>query len=140
MTIHLNLPLSKNPRPAAEPDSLDELPVISVYTDDDAVADGVKTEHAYQPAAGRRIDLGRMFVTGGAETLLDRTNHDRGALLGRHQSGDWGSLSAADRAANDRALRYGGRLLSTYTIGDEKVWIITEADRRATTLLLPSEY
>jgi hypothetical protein len=140
MTVHLHLPLSKNPLPAAEPDPRDELPVISVYSDDDAVVDGLKTEHAYTPIAARRFELGRVFVTAGAEALLDRTGQDTESLLRRHQSGDWGELGDDDRQANDDALRHGGRLFSSYRIRGEKVWVITEADRRSSTVLLPDEY
>jgi len=65
-------------------------------------------------------------------------------LLRRHVSGDWGELDSHDRAANNRALKTGGRIFSAYTVGegDEaiRVWIITEADRSATTALLPEEY
>lgn len=140
MTIHLTLPLSKNPLPVLEPDPLDELPVTSVYSDDDAVADGLKTEHAYTPIAARRFELGRVFVTTGAAALLDRTGQDQETLLRRHQSGDWGELGDEDRQANDDALRRGGRLFSSYRVQGEKVWVITEADRRSSTVLLPDEY
>jgi hypothetical protein len=142
MTIHLALPLSQNPPPTAEPESdpVDELPVISVYTDDDAIEDGIKTELPYTPVADRLFDLGRVLVTTGAEALLDRIGQDKETLLRRHQSGDWGELSNDDRRANDDALRHGGRLFSAYRIQAEKVWVITEADRRSTTVLLPDEY
>jgi hypothetical protein len=63
------------------------------------------------------------------------------SLLDRHVSGDWGDLGVADKLANDMALEYGTRLLSAYTLPTgARVWIITECDRSATTLLLPSEY
>jgi len=62
------------------------------------------------------------------------------AALGRHVRGDWGDVDAEDRAANDRALREGTRVLSSYRAGGVKFWVITEADRSATTVLLPSEY
>ncbi len=59
----------------------------------------------------------------------------------RHLSGDWGEVDAHDRRANDAALRHGMRLLSAYTLpGGKKVWIITEADRSLTCVLLPEEY
>lgn len=63
------------------------------------------------------------------------------AALWRHLSGDWGDVCDADKAANNRALRDGDRLLSVYHAPDGvKFWIITEADRSATTVLLPDEY
>jgi hypothetical protein len=70
----------------------------------------------------------------------------------RHASGDWGDVPAEDKASNDAAVKDGDRLLSAYRLegvrfapsspwpGDEKVWIITEADRSVTTVLFPSEY
>jgi len=60
--------------------------------------------------------------------------------LVRHARGDWGDLDAEDKAANEAELRTGGRLLSVYELGVERLYIITEHDRSATTLLLPSEY
>ena len=60
--------------------------------------------------------------------------------LARHLSGDWGEVNDEDKAANDDALRHGARLLSAYTQGGQKLWVITEWDRSVTTLLLPSEY
>jgi len=61
--------------------------------------------------------------------------------LARHLAGDWGDVSEHDRQANDQALNDGLRLLSVYhTAGGTKFWIITEADRSATTVLLPEEY
>ncbi len=63
-------------------------------------------------------------------------------LLGRHESGDWGDLSDEDVAENEFSLKEGFRLLSAYKLPDtgERIWIITEADRSITTLLLPEEY
>ena len=61
--------------------------------------------------------------------------------LGRHVEGDWGCLDQEDRATNDRALIFGGRLFSAYeSEGLPKIWIITEADRWCTTILFPDEY
>lgn len=61
--------------------------------------------------------------------------------LARHAAGDWGDLCGEDRAANDRAVAVGARILSAYhTPEGVKLWIITEADRSATTILLPEEY
>jgi hypothetical protein len=62
--------------------------------------------------------------------------------LARHASGDWGLVDASDKRANDdRALIEGTRLLSAYELANgTRIWIITEADRAATTVLLPAEY
>ena len=85
-----------------------------------------------------RFELGRVVATPGALDLLARWDLDD--LLRRHHRGDWGEMDAHDRRANERALRDGARLLSSYPVGDGKVWIITEADRSSTCVLLPSEY
>jgi hypothetical protein len=62
--------------------------------------------------------------------------------LCRHIVGDWGDLDAEDTQTNDEALNDGGRLLSSYThpVSKERLWIITEHDRSATTVMLPMEY
>lgn len=83
--------------------------------------------------------LGRLVMTRGvaAEIPLDEIL----IALGRHQRGDWGEVPPEDAAANDRALRKGGRLLSAYRTAHEvRFWIITEADRSSTCVLLPDEY
>lgn len=63
------------------------------------------------------------------------------AAYARHLSGDWGDVSEQDKRSNDWSVRHQARILSAYCYGeDEKFWIITEADRSATTFLLPSDY
>ena len=84
--------------------------------------------------------LGRTVATPGALELLESLSIAPVDLLKRHQQGDWGQLCDEDKEANDQALIDGDRILSAYEIGGEKVWIITEWDRSATTILLPSEY
>ena len=85
--------------------------------------------------------LGRLCATNGAIRTLTSAAADPIELMARHLAGDWGDLNAADRAANDRALQSGERIISAYRLGnDQKIWIITEADRSATTILLPAEY
>ena len=61
-------------------------------------------------------------------------------LLARHLAGDFGDLPSEDRAENKRAIRDGNRILSAYQLGSARVWIITESDRSATTVLFPEEY
>ena len=87
------------------------------------------------------FDLGQIVFTPGVMDLLSNpgTPDFRGLLL-RHVSGDWGDLSAEDKAENDLSVKEGFRILSAYETKAGKVWIITECDRSATTLLLPSEY
>ncbi|MCR5892202.1 MULTISPECIES: hypothetical protein [Burkholderia] len=86
--------------------------------------------------------LGRVLVTPGAIDLLDRTGTNADDLLRRHLRGDWGVVCSADARANNLAVVSGTRILSAYELGArrEKLWVLTEADRRATTLLLPCEY
>lgn len=80
-------------------------------------------------------------MTPGAEEAFHRTGESVMSYLIRHCRGDWGDVGVEDAAANDRAAAAGGRLLSAYTLADGmKIWIITEADRSATTILLPEEY
>lgn len=96
------------------------------------------------------IDLGRLYMTRGVarwleyiETVVGPSSHRRSVVsesIGRHRHGDWGEVDLHDRAANDRAAANGDeRILSAYTIDGRKVWIITEADRSATTVLFPEE-
>lgn len=87
------------------------------------------------------FDLGRMVATPGALAALEKTGHNAMEFLARHVSGDWGDLSVEDRAENSRSLQQGFRLLSSYrTAAGDTLWVITEADRSSTTLLLPEEY
>jgi hypothetical protein len=88
-----------------------------------------------------RFPLGRLLMTPGVQEALHRTGQSPIALLLRHSQGDWGEVAEEDRAANERALRDGSRLLSSYRLADDTtIWIVTEADRSATVLLLPEEY
>ncbi len=90
-----------------------------------------------------RFELGETVATSGAVDLLSRGGDWRanGALyLWRHASGDWGDVPPADARENQRSLKHGLRVLSSYEHEGERLWIITEADRSSTCLLLPSEY
>lgn len=85
--------------------------------------------------------LGQVLITQGARALLEELRQHPFALLMRHARGDWGDLCEEDQRANASALLYGSRLLSAYDLApQQRLWIITEADRRSTTLLLPEEY
>jgi hypothetical protein len=87
------------------------------------------------------ILLGRLFITPGARAALQRAGTDPVTLLVRHGRGDWGEVCEEDRRLNDRAVVEGGRILSVYsTPQQETVWVITEADRSVTSILLGSEY
>lgn len=94
---------------------------------------------ADQPAP--RFRLGRILATPGAIEALEEAGHVPAEFLDRHVRGDWGHVDDEDQQANEDALRDGLRLLSSYrTRQGVALWVITEADRSATTLLLPSEY
>ena len=85
--------------------------------------------------------LGRTVATPGALAAMEKCDVDAWTLLARHQRGDWGDLSPEDRLENDLSVRKGFRVLSSYPIGsDVRIWVVTEADRSVTTLLLPEEY
>ena len=84
--------------------------------------------------------LGRVLATPGALEALRAAGEDPLHLLSRHAAGDWGELDAHDRHENGLALKHGRRLLSSYPIGEQRVWVITEADRSCTTILLPEDY
>ena len=61
-------------------------------------------------------------------------------LLSRHQTGDWGDMRPEDQGLNDQALRTGDRIFSVYGPDNDRLWVITEADRSATTILRPEDY
>jgi len=86
--------------------------------------------------------LGQVVATPSAIDLLRSLALNPLLFLGRHAYGDWGQIDDHDREANRQALKYGNRLLSSYQLNrnNDRLWIITEADRSATTLLLPQEY
>lgn len=88
-----------------------------------------------------RFALGSVVATPGALAALERCGADALTLLSRHQSGDWGEVSAEDGRENEFSVENQFRILSSYRVGaDTRIWIITEADRSVTTLLLPDEY
>jgi len=85
--------------------------------------------------------LGRIVATPGALRALERANQSPAVFLARHAAGDWGELDPEDIRENEYSVAHGFRLLSAYTTAaGERLWIITEADRSSTTLLLPEEY
>jgi hypothetical protein len=86
------------------------------------------------------LSLGRVVATPGALRLLEVAGDHPFELLARHAAGDWGDLCAFDRRQNEIALSDGYRVLSSYKVPARRVWIITEADRSITTILLPEEY
>lgn len=94
-----------------------------------------------RPATSVLFPIGELIATPGALSLLERHCINPLSLLGRHVQGDWESVPDEDRAANDNAVTFGNRILSSYTLGGaDKVWIISEHDRSSTCILLPDEY
>jgi hypothetical protein len=87
------------------------------------------------------VPLGHIVATPGALHAIITTDEVPDTFLNRHANGDWGDVSAEDAKLNDAALLSGERLLSAYVLSNgTRIWIITESDRSATTILLPEEY
>jgi hypothetical protein len=88
-----------------------------------------------------RFSLGKVVATPGAIEAMHASGQSPDFFLDRHVLGDWGIVGQEDWQLNDQALKDGERVLSAYqTLRGKKIWVITEADRSATTLLLPDEY
>lgn len=85
-----------------------------------------------------RFPLGQVAVTANASLRL--STEEVLTALRRHASGDWGDLGPEDTLANEAPLHHGGRLFSAYGQDQHRVWVITEADRSVTTVLLPEDY
>jgi hypothetical protein len=86
------------------------------------------------------FNLGQLVATPGALMALEKSGRSPMDFISRHVTGDWGDIPKEDHEENDFSLKNGLRLLSSYHTIAGKIWIITEADRSATTLLLPEEY
>ena len=88
-----------------------------------------------------KFPLGLIVSTPGALAALEEAGESPQTLIQRHATGDWGEVDAEDRQENELSLQQGFRLLSAYTLrSGVKVWVISEADRSSTCILLPSEY
>ena len=90
-----------------------------------------------------KFALGQVYLTRGVNEKLGSDEVFAKFVsdcLGRHAEGDWGDLCAEDKEENELSIKEGFRLLSAYQYQDQKIWIITEADRSATTVLFPDEY
>jgi hypothetical protein len=95
----------------------------------------------HRPTVEGSFALGRLFATPGALQAMLAARDDLFVYLTRHAQRDWGEVNEYDWKANDRAVRDGTRLLSAYRLSDgTRIWIVTEADRSSTTILLPDEY
>lgn len=101
---------------------------------------------ARQGKARPKFPLGRIYATPAALELLEGSHESAHRLLTRHVQGEWGLVHPDDAAANEHAVTHGERIVSSYSIDGGPdgngglLWIITEADRSVTTLLLPGEY
>lgn len=94
---------------------------------------------------GLRFPLGRCVITAGALATMDGDPSPGISMIRRHAAGDWGNLGPEDKQANEDAIAYGDRILSAYHVGFNggppvKFYVITEADRSATTVLRADEY
>ena len=87
-----------------------------------------------------KFNLGQVVATPGALEVLGEAGRSPVEFLSRHVRGDWGELCEEDRQANEDALHSGGRLFSAYSVDEVRIWVITEADRSSTCVLLPEEY
>ncbi|MBK5119213.1 hypothetical protein IQ288_04890 [Burkholderia sp. R-69980] len=87
-----------------------------------------------------RFRLGQIVATRGVLKHLEHHGIQADPYLRRHVCGDWGNVPPDDALANERAVVHGARILSSYEVAGERVWVITEADRSVTTLIFPSEY
>jgi hypothetical protein len=81
-----------------------------------------------------RFPLGQTVATPGALGILETMS------TSRHQSGDWGDVPPEDATENELSVEQGFRILSSYRVGQKRLWVITEADRSVTTILKPDEY
>ena len=101
----------------------------------------VLTMRAAYPFSRPQFEIGKTVATPGADEALRRAKQPEYYFLRRHETGDWGEVGQEDWKRNDDALTDGTRIFSVYrTSLGERIWVITEADRSVTTILLPEEY
>ena len=87
------------------------------------------------------LELGQVLATPGAIRAFEEAGQTGLEFLTRHEAGDWGEVDSEDWQENELSVREGFRILSAYKLTTGvRIWIITEADRSATTILLPEEY
>jgi hypothetical protein len=87
-----------------------------------------------------RFSPGLTYITRGALLACESFPMPPHLLLTRHLEGNWGDLGKADKRRNEEALKDGSRIFSAYQIGEHRFYVITEADRSSTTILLAYEY
>ena len=84
---------------------------------------------------------GQLLATPGAIEKAQNDMELLAMLVSRHVNGDFGDMDDEDIETNKRAIKHGGRIMSSYKLfGDGTLWVITEADRMTTTILCPNEY
>ena len=88
------------------------------------------------------FEMGLLVITNGINDKLDSVRFSKEITVALHRftNADWGEMDREDIEANNEALRTGERLFAAYQTSEGKIWIITEADRSATTILFPDEY
>jgi hypothetical protein len=131
-----------------------------LYRPDEAILQATRSTQQRAPRSDamdaqqvQQLDLGAVVATPSAMALLESHAEQHGLdartvmlhLVSRHASHDWGTIDEDDAKANTRALITGARVMSTYTLDDQPIWIITDAtgddgSRQSTTLLLPGDY
>ncbi len=88
-----------------------------------------------------KFKIGRLVITPGALAAITDSDENPWHFVVRHMAGTWGEVDLEDKQLNDQAVEDGSRILSAYkTAQGRKIWVITEADRSGTTILLPEEY
>jgi len=100
----------------------------------------MQTKNTGTPRVSSRFALGQVVANPAVLERLERHGINASEYLNHHVRGDWGEVSPEDVVENEFAVTRRLRLLSSYTIAGERVWIITETDRSSTCLLLPSEH
>lgn len=87
-----------------------------------------------------KFELGRVVITRPALDYAEHHEVDVLNLVVRHHCGDWGDLGAHDKALNEAAIVHGGRIFSAYDVQDERWYVVTEADRSSTCVMLATDY
>jgi len=104
-------------------------------------------QNAIKQACKRTLEakfrIGALVMTQGVSELMKEHGLEPLGFVSRHIVGDWGELPDEDKEANENSITNGGRIFSAYDLfgfPEKRLWVITEADRSCTTILLPSEY
>jgi len=98
------------------------------------------TDLAHPNTSPPLFNLGQVVATPGALTKMNALNIQPTDLLMRHVTGDWSNMGEEDCLSNQEAVQQGFRVFSAFVFNEQKLWVITEADRSSTTILLPEEY